>query len=85
VDSLEIRRIKADLVMKYTFSHEKANLNFNDFFVIESHPKTGTNVVKLTGEKIDIRKYSFTVRTAEIWNQISLSVVLAKSRKVIRT
>jgi hypothetical protein len=42
--------------------------------------KKGTNAVKLACEKsrLDIGKYSFSVRTAEIWNQLSLSVVLAK-------
>ena len=43
VDSLEIRRIRADLVMLYKMYHEKVNLNFNDFFTVSTHKKTRSN------------------------------------------
>ena len=38
MDSLEIRRIRADLVMIYKMYHEKVNLNFNDSFTADTHP-----------------------------------------------
>ena len=87
MDSLEIRRIKADLVMTYQMYHEKVNLSFSDFFIVDTHDKTRSNGIKLECEKsrLDIRKYSFAVRTAKIWNQLPSSIVLAKSLKIFRT
>ena len=90
MDSLEIRHIRADLIMTYKIYHEKVNLNFNDFFTVDTHIKTRTNGLKLQCIKprLDIRKYSFSVRTAKIWNQLPISfksIVLAKSLKIFRT
>jgi hypothetical protein len=87
MDSLEIRRIRADLVMIYKMYHEKVNLKFNEFFTVDTHNKTRSNGLKLEYEKprLDIRKYCFSVRTAKIWNQLPSSIVLAKSLKTFRT
>ena len=87
MDSQETRRIRADLVMIYKMYYEKVNLNFNDFFTVDTYDKTRSNGLKLEHEKprLDIRKYSFSVRTAKIWNQLPSSIVLAKSLKIFRT
>ena len=87
LDSLKIRRIRADLVMTYKIYHEKVNLSFNDFFTVHTQEKTRSNGLKLKYEKprLDIRKYSFAVRTAKIWNQLPSSAVLAKSLKIFQT
>jgi hypothetical protein len=73
--------------MIYKMYHEKVNLNFNDFFTVDTNGKTRSNGIKLKIEKsrLDIRKHSFSVRTAKIWNQLPSSVVLAKSLKIFRT
>ena len=87
MDSLEIRRIRADLVMIYKMYHEKVNLNFNDFFTVTTHKKTRSNGLKFEHEKprLDIRKYSFAVRATKIWNQLPLPIVLAKCLKTFQT
>ena len=87
MDALEIRRIRADLAMTYKMYHEKVNINFNDFFTVDTYQKTRSNGFKLKCEKsrLDIRKYSFSIRTAKVWNQLPPQVVLAKSLKTFHT
>ena len=87
MDALEIRRIRADLAMTYKMYHEKVNINFNDFFTVDTYQKTRSNGLKLKCEKsrLDIRKYSFSIRTAKVWNQLPPQVVLAKSLKAFHT
>ena len=87
MDSLEIRRIRADLIMTYKIHRGSVDLSFNDFFTADTRNKTRSNGAKLECEKsrLDTRKYSFSVRTAKIWNNLPSSVVLADSLKVFKT
>jgi hypothetical protein len=62
MESLEIRRIKADLIMVYKMYHKLVNINFEDFFTIDLYNKTRTNGLKFKTEKhrLEIRKHFFT-------------------------
>jgi hypothetical protein len=86
MESLEIRRIKADLTMVYKMYHKLVNIDFEDFFTIDLYEKTRTNGLKLKTEKhrLGIRKHFFTNRSIKIWNQLPSSVVLAKSLKTFK-
>ena len=72
MESLEIRRIKADLIMVYKIYHNLVDINFEDFFTIDLYDKTRTNGLKLKTEKhrLEIRKHFFTNRSIKIWNQL---------------
>ena len=79
--SLETRRTRADLIETFKIFN-----NFDDIdpaLLFKLHQDTGTrgHPFKLFKHqcRLDIRKFSFTNRVANIWNTLPLSAVQAKT------
>jgi hypothetical protein len=79
LDSLELRRIKADMCMVYKITHGLVDIRLEEIFELNTHYKTRNNglKLKLPYANIDARKYSFAVRTVNIWNSLPRNIVLS--------
>ena len=79
--SLEMRRLRSDLIEVYKIINGFEGLNVDDFFefrddnVTRGHSK---KIYKLRS-RLDIRKYFFTQRVVEEWNSLPSEVVESKS------
>ena len=79
LDSIEIRRIKADLKLLYKILYGFIDLKFSELFVFAPSDITRSSCLKLHKPmfKTDIRKFSFPVRIVNIWNKLPSFVKLA--------
>ena len=85
LESLELRRLKADLMMYYKIVHEVVDLKFDDFF------KLSLNNTRSNGYKL-LKPYFRTVaaqnhfnsRCVRIWNALPLDVVTCKTTTAFR-
>ncbi len=73
-ESLEERRLKADLLMVFRIVHNLVDLNFGDFFTYAPNVGTRTNGRKLFINycRLNIRRNSFAVRVVPAWNSLPL-------------
>ena len=81
LDSLELRRLKADLIETYKIVYGIEDIRFDDFFRFAPHSGTRSNGLKLavTLCKTDIRKHFFSNRVVSLWNAMPSYVVTAYS------
>ena len=84
LDPLEIRRIRFDLCMAYKIIYGLVDLNVSDFFAFRHSPRTTRgHSLRLRHEDLyksrNCRKFFFSVRVVEIWNDLPDSVVSAAS------
>ena len=81
LESLEMRRIKMDLVMIYKMLHGIVDLNFEDFFTLNNDSRTRNNGYKISfiHHALDIKKHFFTNRPIRIWNSLPNSVVSSRT------
>ena len=87
LDSLELRRIRADLVMCYQIIHGLVNLSFSDFFIFA--PDRGTRGYRwklyFPFSTLDVRKATFASRVVPIWNSLPENCVAAESCNAFKT
>jgi hypothetical protein len=81
LELLEIRRIKQDLLTCYKILNNLVCLNTSSFFLNNNYIYTRGHKFKLRKLKckLDVRKYSFSLRVVNIWNNLPSNVVNAKS------
>ena len=86
-DTLELRRLKLDLVMVYKVVHNLVNLNFEDLFHINRGRITRGHELRLLREnsKVLARSNNFCCRPLKIWNSLDASVAEAKSLYVFKS
>ena len=72
LERLEIRRIRFDLIMAYKIIFGLTCLQLEDFFQFSPCSSTRGHEYKLLvlGAKCDTRKYFFSVRICQIWNDL---------------
>ena len=78
MDSLESRRIKADLLMTYKIVHGLVNIPFNDLFEFYHSPyQTRRHRYCLAPKKVDtnFENNFYRYRTVQIWNKLPKDIV----------
>ena len=78
--SLEVRRLKFDLVMIYCSVHGLNALDFSDFFNM-SNSSTRGHAFKLSKHfsRVNCRAFSFAYRFIDVWNSLENDIVTAPS------
>ena len=86
LESLEKRRIIADLTTTYKIINKKIDLNFDDFFKYSPVVGTRGHSLKLAVDlaRTDTIKNSFAFRVPKIWNSLPSDTVSAKSLSIFR-
>ncbi len=74
LESLEERRLKADLTMVYQIIHHLIDLNFNEFFTYAPDVGTRSHGHKLFVNicRLNIRKHFFSNRIVQVWNKLPI-------------
>ena len=85
LESLELRRLKYDLVMVYKILNGFVDVDWRDFFTI-SQTKTRGHSFKLHKPPFNTnyRKFFFSIRCIDSWNSLPTHVVESKSIVVFR-
>ena len=80
LESLQVRRIKYDLIMCYNILNGKVSLhcNFFDFSVL-THTRGHKYKLYKHQSSVNAHKYFFSNRICDIWNALPSSVVEASS------
>jgi hypothetical protein len=78
LDSLELRRLKADLYLTFSLLHSLVDFNFAKLFELRIDNRTRGHPLKLSiGQfKTDCRKYFFANRIVKVWNDLPGEVVM---------
>ena len=86
LQSLEQRRLLADLKMCYNIVHGLTCLNFDGFFVFSQYLSTRGHRFKIIVpiSKSNIRKYFFVARVVPVWNSLPEKLVTACSPHVFK-
>ena len=86
LDSLELRRLRADLCMCYQIVHGLVDVCFDDFFRYAPVVGTRGHAWKLYYPlaMLDVRRASFAVRVVPVWNALPVGVVSACSLAVFK-
>jgi len=80
-DRLELRRLRADLIMCYKILHQSVDLHQEDFFTMSSIIKTRGNSYKLMvpNSRINARANYVSVRIINVWTRLSDEMVNGSS------
>ena len=74
--TLETRRLRADLIEVFKMINQMDNVNLSDFFQINCNNTRGHEYkFQKTRARLDIRKYSFSSRVVNEWNNLSMEAV----------
>ena len=81
IDSLETRRLRADLVMYYKVLHNLVDIGCSHLFSISSYVTTRGHNFKLTKPicKSNLESNQFSYRAIDAWNSLSHEAVNASS------
>ena len=84
--SLKLRRLRGDLIQVFKIVHGFDRLSFDDFFTLSQSTRTRGHSLKLrkSFSRLDIRKYSFSQRVVDEWNDLPASLVYASSVNVFK-
>jgi len=79
--SMEKRRVRGDLIQVFKMLKDRDRVDFNKFFEIQSSNRTRGHNCRLVKRRcnLDIRKYFFSQRVVNTWNNLPQSVVDADS------
>ena len=79
--TLETRRLRGDQIEVFKILNGYENIDYNIFFEIkESKITRGHNYTLVKKQsRLDVRKYSFSQRTINVWNKLSTDCVHASS------
>ena len=76
LESLEVRRLKADLIFLYKIIHKLVEIQQNDYFTFNTMQTRGHNFkINVEYSRLNCRKYFFINRVAPIWNALHENVV----------
>ena len=71
IDSLERRRLNADLILTYKIVFNLIDLQFNDFFVFNTNSLRGHRYkLFMPRYALDVRKHFFSQRVINPWNNL---------------
>jgi Reverse transcriptase (RNA-dependent DNA polymerase)/Endonuclease-reverse transcriptase len=75
--SLELRRLRTDVILCYKIIHNLIALDFNDFFVFDTNTRTRCHnfKLKLPNFKTTLRQNFYSVRVVPVWNSLPTSLV----------
>ena len=80
LESLEVRRLRSDLLMYFKTLHGYADLQFTDFFKINNNRTTINNFLAITSSwKTNFSSDLFSNRAINVWNSLSNDIVLSQS------
>ena len=86
LDTLELRRLRIDLHELYKIAHNLNDLRFDDFFQLNRNVTRGHDYkLILPPFRLNIRKFSFAVRVAEVWNSLPRPTVSCASLSLFRS
>ena len=79
--SLELRRIRGDLLQVFKIVNGFDGLSFDSFFEFSNVTSTRGHRFKLKSKRcrLDVRKYFFSQRVVNEWNSLPESVVMSTS------
>ena len=86
LEILELRRLKADLMMYYKIVHEMVDLKFDDFFKhsLNNTRSNGYKLLKPYFRTVSAQNH-FNSRCVRIWNALPLDVVTCKTPQLLET
>ena len=81
ITTLETRRLRGDQIEVFKILNGYENIDYNIFFEIkESKITRGHNYTLVKKQsRLDVRKYSFSQRTINVWNNLSADCVHAST------
>ena len=85
LETLEIRRVKLDLILTYKIHHSLVDLNFNEFFTksksmqLYNLRRHALHLDKPCIPKTTVRQNFFYYRVVNTWNQLPKSIVESKT------
>ena len=81
--SLELIRIKSDLLLCYKMLHNLVKIDFSKLFEMDDSRLSRGHGFKLRAvrPRLDLRRYSYGYRVANLWNNLSSNTVLSASPK----
>jgi hypothetical protein len=86
IQSLEVRRIHADLIFCYKIMHNFVDIERDMFFNIATTQTRGHNFkIHKRLAKLDIFKFSFANRIVDNWNSLSHSTVNMPTAKAFKS
>ena len=78
--SLDRRYKRGDMIEVFKIFNGLDDLNLTDFFVVDTDGRRGhSRKLKVKTARLDIRKYSFSVRVVDLWNKLSEEAVSSNS------
>ena len=85
LESLEVRRIFFDILLLYKMMYGLIDIDFTDFFTINSNNTRGHNLkINVQFSRINYRKYFFINRIVNIWNSLPANLVEISSINVFK-
>jgi hypothetical protein len=87
LESLQVRRLKCDLITCFKIIRGDINIASDDFFVLSTYQTTRGHSLKLFKQqsRIDARKFCFANRVIYMWNQLPAAIVEANSVALFKT
>ena len=84
--SLELRRLKHDLVICFKIMHNLVCIDKNMFFEINNNNYTRGHTFRIRKQRcqLDIRKYCFSQRVVNIWNNLTSEAVNADNISIFK-
>ena len=79
-DTLETRRLQAELIQTYKIISGHDKLNFDDFFSFRPHNyncRGNSQTLFPVHRKTNVRSHSFSLRVTAVWNTLPTDVVLS--------
>ena len=79
--SLELRRIRKDLIMCYKIMHSHVALELSDFVALSNNSRTRGHNFKLFKKQfcLDVSKYFFSNRVIDMWNNLPEACVSSQT------
>ena len=79
-DSLELRRLKSDLVTIYCSLHGLSAFDYSDFFTLCNSNTRGHSLKCIKQfSRVNSRAFSFANRCVDVWNSLDNLIVTAPS------
>ena len=80
--TLERRYRRGDMIQVFKILNGLDDLGIKDFFQLDNEGRRGhSKKLKVVAARLDIRKYSFSIRVVNLWNKLSEEAVSSKSLK----